>query len=140
MNTYRSLKILGIVVVLTLGTWLPDVQAGCTINVFVKNSGKARIRISNTTNYTGAKSKGGLWRRLGKGLWFSTKDSIFLDPGKTTGDNYFADFRCGAKRRYRVFYQCKEGKYKGRSFSAYYPSSTTWTTRQSVTVSLGHCK
>jgi hypothetical protein len=34
-------------VLLILGAWFPDVQAGCNVNVFVKNLGKVPIQVIN---------------------------------------------------------------------------------------------
>lgn len=115
-------------------------EANCQINVFVKNAGNARLRVHNSTDFTGVKSKGGMWRGLNKGHWFIGEDTIILDPRKTKGTKYFAKFRCGAKRRYRISYYCQAGVNNRKSFSDYYPSSTGWTTNQTVTISLRHCK
>ena len=114
--------------------------ATCNINIFVKNTDKASLHVGNTTNHTGAKSKGGLWRKLVAGYWFLGTGRVEVKAGETKGDQYFADFRYGAKRRYRISYMCDSGVNRGQGFSDYYPSSTGGTINQTVIVPLRQCK
>lgn len=127
-------------------------HAGCQINIYVKNTGSARLKVYNKwahlpSDESSVKIKMGTWRGLYTGGWWpgytpgSTPSERFeLDPGQQDGDNYRATFNCGAKRRYKIPYSCTEGKYANRSFTKYYPSETGWTDKQSVTIQLSRCK
>ena len=124
---------------LPFGMWVPDVQATCVINVKVKNMGKARLSVMNVTSHSAVKVKRGLWKPLKQGMWFGQTDRFGLDSGETKGDNYMATFKCKAERRYRIYYICLSGVNKDKPFVDYYPSSATWTTFQTFTISLRQC-
>ena len=115
---------------------MPAAQAGCSLNVFVKNTGQVNVKVHVTVAHV--KTKGGSWLYLSKGGWFLKTTE--LAPAGQTGDNYAAKFGCGVNRRYKVQYSCLAGAYHGQIFTAYYPSSTTWTKSGSPVISLGACK
>ncbi len=140
-QTFSRATLLASMVLLFLcSSWLGSAQAGCQLNITVKNTGKAGLSVSNGTSLTGVKSKGGSWKGLKKGYWFSESFFIRVDPQKTISDIYSATFGCGAKRRYRIRYKCRSGEMEGQSFSYYYPSEKDWTKNQTVSIRLGRCK
>ncbi len=131
--------------VMTVFWVLPATQAlaGCRINLYVKNTGKTTVDVKNDHwggDDTAVKIKLGTWKNLHLSGWFYDDDKFSLDPIEKKGEEFRADFNCGSKRRYKVRYTCQSGKYRGSEFTDYYPSSTGWTEKQSVTVSLGRCK
>lgn len=131
-----------------LGVWSTEVDAGCKLNVYVKNIGKIPLDVFNFQNSaeTGVKSKMGTWRPLIRGKWEPAiqgdlgQERFSLAPGQRKGDDYAAGFGCGAKRRYRITYMCMSGTLKGKHFTDYYPSANDWTEQQTVTIPLGQCK
>lgn len=110
-------------------------QAGCQINVGVKNVGDRTLRFSNSSS---VKSKGGWWRRLRKGMWAHGESRLIdLEPDARFVDGYLATFRCGAKRRYRFTVSCFDhGTDVWTETYHYYPGPTTWTTEQTFTAKL----
>lgn len=126
--------ILAAVAALTIAASAGTAQAGCQINVGVRNTGTSEITVSNGSQ---VKSRGGFWRRLRKGMWaYSTGGSFKLGPGETFSDGYIATFGCG-KRRYRFIVQCVNPA-TGSMVEQYhyYPSTSGWTERQTFTKSL----
>jgi hypothetical protein len=120
--------------------WSSVAEAGCKITVYVQNPGKKDLQVWNYSSQTGAKSKGGLWRALKKGYWFPDNSTFMLKPGQKKGTNYSANFRCKAKRRYRIMYRCSGFKnHWVNKFYAYYPSATGWTTNTRITIPLREC-
>ena len=115
--------------------WPGMANAGCKINLGVKNAGGSILDVAGVNSKV--KSKGGVWKRLSKGNW----GGGVLKPGDTHYDLYEATFRCGAKRRYQMYYRCHTGPLKGKAFVDYYPAASgSWTTKQSLTISLRRCR
>ena len=131
-----------VLVMMISSAWLNEAEAGCRLNVYVKNSGKGSLLVLNRKQMpeTAVKAKMGVWRGLRQGFWFSGSDTINISTGQTKGDQYDAGFGCGAKRRYRINYLCTSGANKGSDFTDYYPSAKDWTTSQTVTIPLRQCK
>ena len=110
-------------------------QAGCGINLGVKNTGSSSITLYNYIK-SSAKIKNGTWRDLHHGLWGSgTKKKWTLAAGETYTDNYSASFGCGKNRRYRIYYWCSNNTNR----TTYYPSANGFTKKQSLTINLGAC-
>lgn len=123
-------------ILLALAVLAPSVLfAGCDINLNVKNTGNYKLDVSSY--FSKAKIKGGSYRRLKNGLWFSSGKTV--KAGATEGDVYKATFGCSKKRRYKIYYYCRDGSQNGNAFTEYYPSTTGWTTSQTLTVSLPRC-
>lgn len=133
-NTLR----ISMAIFLSVGAY--NAIAGCKINVFIKNTGNYSLDVSNFTSLTGVKTKMGVYRGLHKGYWFSSDDWVEVDAGARKGDDYAADFGCNKKRRYRIKYYCRGGAQNGSSFTKYYPSTSGWTEKQSLTIKVGKCK
>lgn len=95
-------------------------SAGCDITIKVKNTGNATYTVN--WDDSKVKVKGGLWKKIGDG-----KESV--SPGAIVSTTYKALFNCGSKRRYQV--RTLKG---GSEKTTYYPSSSTWTTKQTFTV------
>lgn len=115
-------------------------EAGCRINLSVKNGGEAKLSVQNVRSETGVKTKGGHWRALKTGSWLNAQLSIDLVPGQKVGSDYKAALGCALKRRYRIRYACKAGANKHRQFTKYYPSATGLTGKQTLTITLDACK
>jgi hypothetical protein len=138
MNKISYLVLLSFLMVVFL--FPNEVNAGCNINIYVKNGGNNKIRVMNSMLYSSVRNKTGTWRALFKGGWFHNAGTIDVNPGETKGDGYIADFSCSAERRYKIDYQCYEGSYKGSFFTTYYPSADGYTTDQNVTINLKNCQ
>ena len=124
--------------VAVIGLAAAPAQAGCRINVGVKNTSAQQISVGRHASRV--KSKGGTWRSLGTGYWgssFGDYGWFILDNGEQYIDRYKAAFRCGAKRRYRFSIRCNDPA-TGTDvvITHYYPSATTWTTQQSFVANL----
>lgn len=100
----------------------PAANAGCSLTIRVKNTGNATF----TVNWSDSKLKvkGGLWAKIRDG-----RESVA--PGKIVSTTYQALFNCGTNRRYQIVTE-KGGSVK----TTYYPSSSGWTTSQTVTVNI----
>ena len=108
-------------------------SAGCKINLSVQAPGDTNIRVFNWGN-SAVKSKGGVWRNLRFGQWISNKIMArSISAGGTFSDVYNASFGCSKKRRYRISYQCGPNR---EEKAYYYPSTSGWTTKQSLTINL----
>lgn len=100
----------------------PIANAGCSLTIKVKNTGNATFTVNWSESKV--KVKGGLWTKLKDG-----RESVA--PGKTVSTTYQALFNCGANRRYQI--RTEKG---GSEKTTYYPSSSGWTTQQTVTVNI----
>ena len=130
--TFPKTPLLAFLAVIFLcSAWAESAQAGCNLNISVENKSKQSIRIAEAK----VKIKAGLWKKMK--YWDPAQEEIWLKPGEKSGDGYRADFNCGAKRRYQVRYQCLGGP--DGWFTDYYPSPKTWTTNQTLTISLRQC-
>lgn len=115
--------------------------ASCRINLAVKNTGRHELDVRLWGRVSAVKMRGGgRWKPLKNAGWFTgPSDLIELEPSETKGDGFMADYGCNVRRRYRISYICRGGIYDGNSVTTYYPSSTTWTRNQTLTVNLGQC-
>ena len=111
--------------------------SGCRINLFVKNTGKVTNGLT-LNKESAVRSKGGAWRKLSKGGWYSK--TFRLKPGEKKGKVYKAAFGCKLQRQYRIRYVCTTGQYKHSAFTAYYPSASGWTRKTDITINLPKCK
>ena len=105
-------------------------QAGCNITLGVKNTGKGEIFIFRKESKV--KVKGGTWKQLSKLSWYpgSPSNKPGYQPGESGSDDFKAQFKCGAKRRYMIKYRCAALPGHLRK-SVYYPSDTGYTTSTS---------
>ena len=140
--------LLACTLILVAGVGLTDVQAGCKLNVYVKNVGKYPLDVFNFKRNaeTGVKSKMGVWRGLVKGNWEpATQGDLGVErfsvlPSRRKGDDYDAGFGCGVNRRFRIKYMCMSGPNRGNHFTEYYPGQKSWTRNQTVIIPLRQCK
>ncbi len=104
---------------LALGT--PNLaQAGCSINIELKND--ENVRVLYVQLGSDVKSKGGSWKKL-------VRSQQHIETGKTISFVQNGTFGCKAKRRYRVRF-VKEG----HRWIEYYPSATGWTTKTNIKI------
>jgi len=134
LNSPWTILFTALVLMMLLSVWPASAQAGCNMNLYVKNTGKNPILIYG--NASRVKTKGGLWKSLRKAGWVPT---FTVQPGRRVGDDWKATFKCQAKRRYQIKYQCLRGPFKKKTFTTYYPGSTNWTTGQSILVHVNKC-
>ena len=113
--------------------------AKCNISLFVKNTSNSDIVVQLSNHSTGVKSKGGSWRALKKGKWFSPANHFILKKSNSKGDTYKASLGCNLKRRYRIKYMCLSGTHKDRYFTTYYPSAQRWTKNTDILIKLPSC-
>ena len=94
--------------------------AGCNINLALKNTDSVATTVD--WNASMVKVQYGLWASLGTGT--ST-----IQPGTTLNTVANTTFNCGANRRWQ--FRFTQG---GASQTKYNPSSTGWTTSQTINV------
>jgi hypothetical protein len=106
-------------------TALPaSASTGCGITVHVQNNSNSAIKVQWDKSDSRAKvlTGAGWWKKLGSG-------STTIQPSHTGSKAFTLDFSCGTNHQYRVHYT------KGsNSAYAYYPSTSSWTTKASFTV------
>ena len=117
--------------------WTGWAEAGCTINLTIKNTGDHLLQVYPSSSRV--RNKRGFWRSLQKGYWFWTYPRVKLKPGQLRGDGYLANYKCAKPRRYHIYYKCLEGPKKGAELATYYPSADGFTTKQTLTIALRHC-
>ena len=107
--------------------------AKCNINLKIKNIGK-KDGLSVVAYRSEVRVKGGTWKKLSKLGWGIAR----VNPGKTKSDVLEAKLKCTAKRRYMIRYECHSSDNGGNRVT-YYPSSSGYTTKTSVTINLSGC-
>ena len=120
------------------GTQISSGHAKCKINLTVKNTSKKNeVRVQNSY-FSGSevRVKRGTWKKLYKLRWVG-KD-FYVKPGATKSDVVEAKMKCSAQRRYMIRYACISKTHTGEKV-VYYPSSTGYTTRQTLTINLTGC-
>ncbi len=114
-----------------------SVEAGCKLNLAIKNPGKNLINVINFRSKV--KKKAGTWRRLHKGGWNIPR----VKPGKVASDVYSAGFGCKTSRRFLITYNCVNGPRKGQQYVEYYPRhrgpSSGYTKAVNITIPLARC-
>jgi len=101
-------------------------STGCGITVHVHNQTNSAIKVqwdksdSRADFFTGP----GWWSKLGSG-------SMTIQPSTTGSKAFTLDFSCSTKHQYRVHYT--RGSSSGY---AYYPGTSSWTTKASFTVNV----
>ena len=125
-----------LVFMLLLGAWPGLAHAGCKLNVYIHNQGTDLLEVSEIK----VKVRGGLWKKFSKWWKIGVPGGMWFEAGEKKGGSYDATFNCQARRRYQVGYQCKSGKSIGGIWTDYYPSSSTWTRNQTVSIPLPRCK
>ena len=101
-------------------------SAGCGITVHVHNKGNSAIKVqwdksdSRADFFTGP----GWWKKLGSG-------STTIQASSTASKAFTLDLSCSTKHQYRVHYT--RGSSSGY---AYYPGTSSWTTKASFTVNV----
>ena len=123
-----------LVLMMLLSVWPASAQAGCIMNLYVKNTGKNLIRLFPYN--AKVKTKPGLWKSLSKSGW---QPKIDVQPGGRVGDNWKAKFKCNAPRRYKINYRCLGGPFRGNFFTTYYPRYPNLLRSQTVTVPVNSC-
>ncbi|MEZ5730494.1 MAG: hypothetical protein R3E48_22495 [Burkholderiaceae bacterium] len=123
-----------------LGGHVSESVAGCSIQLSIRNTGTKTISVQHsgvTTTESAVKSRGGAWRGLYSGGWYRHDGDnwVTVPAGRKVTDTFEAAFACTAKRRWRIHYSCDDNRYVD-----YYPSPTTWTTEQTLTIRIGRCK
>jgi hypothetical protein len=112
--------------------------ANCDINLEIENTGERTFEIHNQWE-SQVKIKGGMWHALRTTSWFTDTAYFTVAPNQVEGDVLEAVFNCGANRRYKITYTCKQGSFAGRTFVKYFPSADGWTTNQNVSIKIGNC-
>ncbi len=95
-------------------------SSGCGITIHVHNKANSAIKVQ--WDKSDSRTNPGLWKKLGSG-------STTIQPSATASKAFTLDFSCSTKHRYRVHYT--QGSNSGY---AYYPSSSSWTTKSNFTV------
>ena len=137
----RNLYILSGILSIGLFAVADSAEAGCDINLKVKNSTGSTICVNNSdVNGSAVKVKNGTWKKLIKGSWNSPDESIQVTNGSSTSDVYKASFKCSKKRQYKIRYNCGPCTTgASSSHTKYHPSSSSFTTKQTVTITLKDC-
>ncbi|MEZ5730493.1 MAG: hypothetical protein R3E48_22490 [Burkholderiaceae bacterium] len=107
-------------------------HAGCKINLTLKNTGRGPVVVKSSDNAQGSsavKSRNGLWTWIGL-------SSTPIQPGGQAHSVQSLTFGCGAKRRYRIIYECADGTQR----TQYFPAVDKWTTQQDYTMSIDRCR
>ena len=113
--------VLGVLLAISLTS---NASAGCKITISVNNTGTAALTVD--WDESKVKTKGGLWKKIKGG-----KNTVA--PGATESHVYTATFNCDANRRYQIFTEQGDSDQ-----TTYIPSSSTWTTDSSPTVSISY--
>lgn len=135
--TSWSIRLAFLIFIVLFAGWPESAQAGCTINLSIKNTGDHLLQVYPHSSRV--RNKGGFWRSLQKGFWFRTYSKVKLKSGQLRGDGYLANYKCAKPRRYHIYYSCLEGPKKGAELATYYPSADGFTTKQTLTIALRHC-
>lgn len=105
-----------------VGTNADPAAAACNINVEVHNLDSTATVVD--WHDSKVKIQGGLWDRLGP-----NGDTSVVAGGGTISRSVNTLFNCGANRRWQFNFE--QG---GSSQTVYFPSTTGWTTNQTVHV------
>lgn len=95
-------------------------SAGCGITIHVQNKTHSAIKVQ--WDKSNSRTDPGWWKKLGSG-------STTIQASSTGSKAFTLDFSCSTKHQYRVHYT--QGSNSGY---AYYPSSSSWTTKSNFTV------
>ena len=95
---------------------------GCGITIHVHNKGNSAIKVQ--WSQSDSRTNPGWWKKLGSG-------TTTIQGSNTASKAFTLDFSCSTKHRYRVHYT--QGSNSGY---AYYPSSSSWTTKSNFTVNV----
>jgi len=113
-------------------------HAGCKINLTLKNTGRGAVDVwarDTAQGSSAVKSRNGLWSALGlPGAYPHGRAKIAA--GGQARTLLHATFSCGAKRRYRIIYECADGTQR----TQYFPAVDKWTTQQDYTMSIDRCR
>ena len=95
---------------------------GCGITIHVHNTTNSAIKVQ--WDKSNSRTDPGWWKKLGSG-------STTIQASATGSKAFTLDFSCSTKHQYRVHYT--QGSNSGY---AYYPSSSSWTTKSDFTVNV----
>ena len=135
--TVKFLGVISLMFLVGVAGWTGSAQAGCVLNLSIKNIGEHRLQVYPRSS--SVRNKRGFWRTLTKGYWFQEYTTVRLNPGQLRGNGYLANYKCAKPRRYKIYYKCLEGPKRGAELATYYPSAEGFTTRQTLTIGLRHC-
>ena len=107
---------------LVFGLGMTSSYAGCKMTIEIVNKTNRSIIVDKKKSKV--KIKGGTWRKIGK-------TTTEVRKGEKVSIPYNATFGCKKKRQYRISWSGQ-----GEGGTKYHPSTTGFTTSQTVTINI----